>query len=150
MSTIVTTVTSPSVTAENFLESAAAGTVKFHTEREDGTMRHVQFFAPETADREVAEWVLLQRDNGVPMKAIAREMHSSIPTVRRVINAMLLTLEVEEYDTDEIADLLALVDSEDPQPEAQPEAVVEAPVVVAEAPVVVEAETATVQAAASV
>lgn len=127
MSTIVTTVTSTDVTAENFLEAAAKGTVKFYTERSNGTTRHVQFLAEGTADREVAEWVLVQRDAGVPMRSIANEMHASIPTVRRMINALLLTLEVEEYDTDEIADLLALVDSEEPQsaPEAEASPVAE-------------------------
>lgn len=95
MTGIVTT-TSTVVTVENLADEAAQGHVKFHTLRNNGTTRRIQFLAEGTAEREVAEWVMAQRGEGVTMKAIAAEMHVSVPTVRRMINALLLTWEVED------------------------------------------------------
>ena len=94
-------------TVETFVEAAAKGTVKFYTIRENGTYRHIPFLGAGTVEREVAEWVAMQREEGVTMKAIAAEMHLSVPSVRRVLNSLLLTQEVEEYDTDDIATILA-------------------------------------------
>lgn len=95
MSGFVTT-TSTAVNADNLATEAAQGNVKFHTLRANGTTRRVQFLAEGTPEREVAEWVMAQRGEGVTMKAIASEMHVSVPTVRRMINALLLTWEVED------------------------------------------------------
>lgn len=108
MNTIATTVTQ-GTTVETFVESAANGTVKFYRVRDNGTFRHIPFLADGTQDREVAEWVADQRDQGVTMKAIATEMHQSVPSVRRILNSLLLTEEVEGYDSDEIAEILAEV-----------------------------------------
>lgn len=104
MQTIVTTIT-PDTTAETLVTEAAEGKVKFHRERSNGTFRRVQFLSGE--QREVAEWVVLQREEGKTMKAIAAEMHVSVPTVRRLINSLLLTEEIEDLDTEEAADLVA-------------------------------------------
>ena len=92
--TVVTT--STVVTAENLAAEAAQGNVKFHTLRNNGTTRRVQFLTEGTPEREVAEWVMAQRGEGVTMKTIAADMHVSVPTVRRMINALLLTWEVED------------------------------------------------------
>lgn len=105
MSTILTVITE-GTTVDNFAASLAEGKVKFYRVRENESTRHIPYFAEGTADREVGEWVLEQRDEGVTMKAIASEMHSSVPTVRRLINAVLLAQEVEEYDEEDIAELL--------------------------------------------
>lgn len=99
MSSIVTTVT-PTTTVDTVAAEAAEGKVKFHRERANGTTRRVQFLAEGTTDREVAEWVVAERAEGKTMKAIAAEMHVSVPTVRRMINALLLTWEVEEDAAD--------------------------------------------------
>lgn len=95
MSGIVTTVTA-TVTADTLATEAAEGHVKFHTLRSNGTTRRIQFLTEGTLEREVAEWVMAQRGEGVTMKAIAAEMHVSVPTVRRMINALLLAWEVED------------------------------------------------------
>jgi DNA-binding NarL/FixJ family response regulator len=105
MTTIVTTVQA-TTTVDTLVPEAAEGKVKFHTQRSNGTFRRVQFLAEGTKDREVAEWVAAQREEGVTMKAIAAEMHVSVPTVRRMLNALLLTQEIEEADQDEKADLV--------------------------------------------
>lgn len=94
-------------TVETFVQAAAEGSVKFYRLRDNGTYRHIPFLAADSKDRETAEWVAEQREEGVTMKAIAADMHMSIPSVRRVLNSLLLTEEVEEYDTDEIAEILA-------------------------------------------
>lgn len=94
-------------TVETFVQGAVEGSVKFYTLRSNGTYRHIPFLADGTKDREVAEWVADQREQGTTMKAIATEMHMSVPSVRRVLNSLLLTEEVEEYDTEEIAEILA-------------------------------------------
>ena len=94
-------------TVETFVKGAVEGSVKFYTLRSNGTYRHIPFLAEGSTEREVAEWVASQREEGVTMKAISVEMHLSVPSVRRVLNSLLLTEEVEEYDTDEIAEILA-------------------------------------------
>jgi hypothetical protein len=145
MSTIITQVNADT-TVENFFDQAAKGTVKFYRERGNGTTRHIAFLADGTTDREVAEWAADQREQGVTMRTLSREMHLSVPTIRRMLNALLLTEEVEEYEAEDIADLLALV--QEPAPLAQPEpaaAETEAPLAQnAEQPVVVAQPEATV------
>lgn len=106
MSNILFTVTQ-GTTVETFVSALAEGKVKFYRVRENETTRHIQYLAEGTEAREVAEWVAEQREDGVTMKAIAAEMHASIPTVRRMINALLLAEEVEGYDAEEVAEILA-------------------------------------------
>lgn len=105
MTSLVIT-TAPTTTTATFLADAAEGKVTFHAERGNGTFRRVHFLAEGTTARETAEWVLAQRDAGRTMRAIATEMHVSIPSVRRIINDLLLTHEVEAMDAEELADLL--------------------------------------------
>ena len=105
MNAIVTTIT-PDTTPDTFLVDAVAGAVKFHTERSNGTFRRVHFLPADSTERQTAEWVVLQREEGKTMKAIAAEMHVSVPTVRRMINDLLLTQEMEDSDSEEIADLI--------------------------------------------
>lgn len=121
MNTILTTITA-TTTVETFVPEAVEGKVRFHTVRSNGSTRRVQFLAEGTADREVAEWVLAQREEGATMKAIAAEMHVSVPTVRRMINALLLTQEMEEADTEDLAEILAdaAVEEEATSTEAAP------------------------------
>lgn len=95
MTSIVTTV-HPSTTVDTLFTQAAEGLVKFHSERANGTTRRIQFLAEGTQARDTAEWVVGQRSEGRTMKAIASEMHVSVPTVRRMINALTLTWDVEE------------------------------------------------------
>lgn len=107
MTAIVTTVTT-TTTEDTLVTEAAEGKVQFHTQRSNGTFRRIQFLAQGTPEREVAEWVAAQREDGVTMKTIAAAMHVSVPTVRRMINALLVTLEAEE-DTAEVVAQAAFV-----------------------------------------
>jgi hypothetical protein len=106
MSTIEIRVTE-STTVESFAQDVAAGKVKFYRVRGNGTTRHVPFFAAGTKEREEAEWVLEQREDGRTMREIADELHLSVPSVRRMINSALLSDEVDEYESEDIEDLLA-------------------------------------------
>lgn len=126
--TTIMTVIAEGTTVETFATALAEGKVRFYRVRENDTYRHVPYFAEGTKEREVGEWVLEQREEGVTMKAIATEMHVSVPSVRRLINAVLLAQEVEEYDEEDIADLLEEAAVE---PAATTEAVNDEPVVVA-------------------
>lgn len=123
MSTIAVTVITADVTPETFLEAAAKGTVRFHTVRANGSTRRVQFYAADTKAREEAEWVAEQRADGRTMKAIAEELHMSVPSVRRMLNALLLAEEVEGYEPEEVEELLAeaaaLRAEQQPTPEAE-------------------------------
>lgn len=93
-------------TAQEFLAAAVAGRVKVYRERGNGTLRHIPFLAEGTADREIAEWVREQRDERT-MKDIAAEMHESVPSVRRRLNALEITEEVEAYEDEDLAEIFA-------------------------------------------
>jgi hypothetical protein len=103
----ILTVIAEGTTVETFPTALAEGKVKFYRLRDNDSTRHIPFLADGTPDREVGEWVLLQREEGVTMKAIAKGMHASVPSVRRLINATLLAQEVEEFEQEDIEDLLA-------------------------------------------
>jgi hypothetical protein len=109
------------VTAESFVAAATEGKVKFHTVRGDGTTRRVQFFSRGSKARKQAEWVYRQRTAGRSMADIATEMHVSIPSVRRIINALLLAREVEALKADEVEALLADAKRDSDKPIKTPE-----------------------------
>lgn len=104
MSNIAVTITE-GTTVDTFPTAVAEGRVRFYSVRGNGTTRHMQYLTGK--DREIAEWVVQQREEGVTMKAIAAEALMSVPTLRRLINALALTEEVDEYDAEDIAALLA-------------------------------------------
>ena len=87
------------------------GTAKVHSERQDGTLRRRHFLTG--TDREHAEWVRLQRtgqeaEGDVPavtprtMASIAGELHVSVAAVRRMLNDLAITEEIEDADNDEL------------------------------------------------
>lgn len=94
------------VTADNFVAEAAKGNVQFYKVRANGTTRHIPFFADGTKEREEAEWIAEQREDGRTMKAIAEELHLSVPSVRRILNSLLLSEEVEGYEPEDVEDLI--------------------------------------------
>lgn len=104
--TSIMTVVTEDVTVENFPQAVAEGKVTFYSVRDNGSTRRIQYPIEGTKEREIADWVLDQRDEGRTMRSIADEMHMSIPSVRRIINAVLLAQEVEEYEAEDIASLL--------------------------------------------
>lgn len=93
-------------TASEFLEAAEQGKVKVYRERGNGTLRHIPFLAEGTAEREIAEWVREQREERT-MRDIAAEIHESVPSVRRRLNALEITEEVEAYEDEDITEILA-------------------------------------------
>lgn len=106
MSTIEIRVTE-SVTVANFREELAKGNVQFYRVRGNGTTRHIPVFVEGTKEFEVAEYVAEQREEGATMKALAAELHMSVPSVRRLINSYLLSDEVAGYEQEDIEELLA-------------------------------------------
>lgn len=84
--------------AETLQAAAAAGKVTFHIRRGDGSLRRMSYLAPGSAARRLAERIDRAREKGVPMKDIARKQHSSIPTIRRIINNLELSRHVEAGD----------------------------------------------------
>ena len=107
------------VTTDNFFQKAESGAVKFYRVRGNGTTRRIPYLGTsESQVRQEAEWVLEQREEGRSMKAIAAELHQSVPTVRRTINALLLAEEVEDFDRDELEELLSEATNEGQAAEA--------------------------------
>jgi len=103
----------PETTTATLLASLADGTAQLHTERSNGTFRRVHFLAPDTEARNTAEWVLAMREGNEEedraprtMASIAKEINASIPTVRRMINDLLLTHELEDMDAADLDELL--------------------------------------------
>ena len=88
----------PTAVAENIQAAAADGRVTFHIRRADGSLRRMSYLKPGSPQRRVAERIMKAREKGVPMKDIADKMHISIPTVRRIINNLELSLHVEAGD----------------------------------------------------
>lgn len=93
-------------TAATLIADLTSGVAKIYKERENGTFRKVHFLADGTKDREHAEWVVAQREEGVSMKAIAAEINMSVSAVRRMINDLALTEELEEMEAEDLAELL--------------------------------------------
>lgn len=107
--TTFTATSTKAITVETFAEAVQAEEVKFHTVRANGTTRRIRVLQGE--ELEVAEWVMEQREEGVTMKDIAKEMSVSVPTVRRLINRYLLTEEVAEADQDEAAEWVEIAEA---------------------------------------
>lgn len=114
MSTIEIRVTD-TVTVDNFKDELAKGNVQFYRVRGNGTTRHIPVFAEGTKEFEQAEYVAEQREEGVTMKALATELHMSVPSVRRLINSYLLSDEVAEYEPEDIEELLASARDGEPE-----------------------------------
>jgi hypothetical protein len=120
MSTIEIRVTD-TVTVANFKDELAKGNVQFYRVRGNGTTRHIPVFAEGTKEFEQAEYVAEQREEGVSMKALATELHLSVPSVRRLINSYLLSDEVADYEPEDIEELLASAREEEPVAEGNEE-----------------------------
>lgn len=88
----------PETVAGSLEAAARAGKATFHVRRSDGTFRRMAYLPPGSAARRTAEKVEAQRAKKVPMKDIAKTMHVSIPTVRRILNNLELSRHVEAGD----------------------------------------------------
>lgn len=110
-------ITTTDINTTDVLASLNKGTATVHSERDNGTFRRRHFLAEGTKDREIAEWVSAQRTGQEPegdeagwlprtMKDIANEMHVSVSAVRRILNDLALTEEIEEMEEEELSELL--------------------------------------------
>lgn len=88
----------PGIVAKDLEAAAKAGKATFHVRRSDGTFRRMAYLPPGSAARRTAEKVEKQRQDKVSMKDIAKGMHVSIPTVRRIINNLELSRNIEKGD----------------------------------------------------
>lgn len=88
----------PEAVADGLVAAAKAGKATFHVRRSDGTFRRMAYLPPGSAARRTAEKVERQRNEKVSMRDIAKAMHVSIPTVRRIINNLELSRHIERGD----------------------------------------------------
>lgn len=93
-------------TAATLIADLTSGAAKIYKERDNGTFRRVHFLADGTEAREHAEWVAAQREEGRSMKAIATEINLSVSAVRRMLNDLALTEELEGMEAEDLAELL--------------------------------------------
>jgi hypothetical protein len=77
-----------------------AGHLTAYTERGNGTTRHLELAPIGSTRRDTAEWISEQVEDGRSLRAVANELHVSLPTVRRHLMALELTEDIEagEYD----------------------------------------------------
>jgi hypothetical protein len=83
------------VTGPKLVQAAYDGTVTFSKVRGTGTLRHWPVLAKGTPARKQADDIAARRAKGETVEAIAKAMHKSVPTVRRVITALAFTQEIE-------------------------------------------------------
>jgi hypothetical protein len=78
------------------------GMLRAYTLRESGIMRHLELAPLGSTRRDTAEWISEEMNDGRSVKAIARELHTSVATVRRLLLSLELT---EQVEADEWEDL---------------------------------------------
>lgn len=90
----------PEAVAADLAAAAKQGKATFHVRRSDGTFRRMAYLPPGSAARRTAEQVEKKRSQSPPvsMKDIAKGMHVSIPTVRRILNNLELSRHIEAGD----------------------------------------------------
>jgi hypothetical protein len=93
-----------------------AGLLVAYSERANGTTRHLELAPVGSTRRDTAEWISERLDEGATVKQVARELHASVPTVRRLLMSLELTEEIEAGEWDDVwadAQGFALKTSED-------------------------------------
>lgn len=79
-----------------------AGLLVAYSERSNGTTRRLELCPVGSTRRDTAEWVSERLDEGATLRTVARELHVSVPTVRRFIMALELTEEIEAGEWDDV------------------------------------------------
>jgi len=79
-----------------------AGLLVAYSERANGTTRRLELCPVGSTRRDTAEWISERLDDGLTLRAVARELHVSLPTVRRFIMALELTEEIEAGEWDDV------------------------------------------------
>src|ERR671930_322170 len=91
--------TDATVTPAHLLET---GHLRAYTLRENGTMRHLELAPVGSAGGDTAEWISEQCDEGMTVRAVAREVHASVATVRRFLLSLELTEQIEAGAWDDL------------------------------------------------
>jgi hypothetical protein len=77
------------------------GLLRAYRVRANGTMRHLDLLPLDSTKRETAEWINDAVDmDGRSVESVARELHISTPTVRRFLESLALTEEIEAGEWD--------------------------------------------------
>lgn len=79
-----------------------AGQLVAYSERSNGTTRRLELCPVGSTRRDTAEWISERLDDGATLRTVARELHVSVPTVRRFIMALELTEEIEAGEWDDV------------------------------------------------
>lgn len=90
-----------------------AGQLEAYRVRSNGTTRLIRLLPVGSTGREAAEWVYDAVEDGRTVQSLARELHSSVPTIRRMLEALEITEQVEAGEWD---DTWAELFGWDPQP----------------------------------
>lgn len=85
---------------ENLRDMLDANELVAYRVRANGTARLIKLLPVASLDREVAEWIYDQVEDGRSIRAVARDIHASTATVRRFLLALELTEEVEAGEWD--------------------------------------------------
>jgi hypothetical protein len=79
-----------------------AGQLVAYSERANGTTRRLELCPVGSTRRDTAEWISERLDDGATLRTVARELHVSVPTVRRFIMALELIEEIEAGEWDDV------------------------------------------------
>lgn len=111
---------------EDVAAMLAAGELHAYRVRGNGSMRRIQLCPVGSTARETAEWVSDRVDyDGATVNAVARELHVSTASVRRIMLALELTEEIEAGEWDGIwgaygeTTQVAADDTDEPQPSTE-------------------------------
>lgn len=100
----------PSASVGLLAAACTSRVVRLYRERGNGTHRALPYLADGSPARMVADYLAASREAGAPVPAIAADTHLSRATVRRTLDALALTEEIEDGDHDDLysEDLAAL------------------------------------------
>lgn len=104
MTTFILAPATPATVLRSPLEMLEAGELRAYSLRDNGTMRHLDLAPVGSTRRDTAEWISERLDEGITVKAVSRELHVSVPTIRRIIMSLELTEEIEAGEWDGIWD----------------------------------------------
>lgn len=107
--------TPSTVLREDLAAMLAANELRAYRVRSNGTLRRVDLYPLGSTGRATAEWVSDRVDmDGASVQAVARELHVSVPTVRRYLESLELTEEIEDGEWDGIWTAYAATETDEP------------------------------------
>lgn len=78
------------------------GLLAAYSLRNTGTLRHLELAPVSSTRRDTAEWISEQMGDGLAVKAVARELHVSVATVRRFLLSLELTEQIEAGEWEDL------------------------------------------------